>query len=142
MGEWVGRLVTLNRDIQSKGGVVFLKGEVMVVTGHHRGGLSLNRPAKTSDYLPDNDGHAVTKVSRDEVTLLPAKPGKVLEAMLKGVEELAKRCGGVLTYEVVEDGKKKLGKFEPKKVGMLRSVTSGCGIVRGEDGLPTALMLG
>lgn len=143
MSEWIGRLVKLRKRMQTEGGDVFVPGEVMVVTGHHRGRLYLNRPAHTDASAMKNRGHVIKGVHREyDVELLPNKPGKILKAMLEGIEILAKSCGGVLAYEIEEGGKTKLGKFDAKKVMMLQSVDAAAGVVRDEDGMPTALMLG
>lgn len=138
MEEWRGRFVRLKRDVTTSGGVVFTKGEVLVVTGHYRGTLSLNRPARTSNEIMRTQGHAVSGIDRNnDVDLLPEDPREVVKAILEGAELVAKSVGGVLGYEV---GDKKLDKFDPKKVSLFQS--AGSGIQRGVDGLPVALMLG
>jgi hypothetical protein len=141
MNDYKGRFVRLTRRIENKGGDVFLPGEVMVVTGHYRGKLELNRPARTSTYMPDNAGHHVSQVEKYSVELLPENPREILKVILEGAEALAKSCDGVLAYEIEVDGKKVVDRFRPEKVSIFRSVGNGS-IERDEKGLPKALVLG
>jgi hypothetical protein len=69
MSEWVGCSVKLLKRMATKGGAVFDKGEVMVVTSHWRGRLSLCRPGMVSHEIVKTAGHAITGVSRREVEL-------------------------------------------------------------------------
>lgn len=138
MDEWRGRFVRLRRDVTTSGGVVFTKGEVLVVTGHYRGTLSLNRPARTSNEIMRTQGHAVSGINRErDVDLLPEDPREVVKAILEGAELVAKSVGGVLGVYAGDT----LHKFDPKKVRLWQSAT-GSGITRDANGAPVELALG
>lgn len=70
MDEWVDRSVRLLKRMETKGGAVFDKGEVMVVTSHWRGRLSLCRPGKHSVEIVKTVGNAISGVSRHDVELV------------------------------------------------------------------------
>lgn len=136
MDEWKGRLVRLRKRMQTEGGVVLPEGDVMVVTGHHRGRLYLAR-------LTEPKKDVIRHVNRDyDVELLPKDPKKVVAAILEAAETFATSLGGVLAYEVEVDGRKVMDRLRPEKVMLLQSVTRGSGIEYDEDGLPKALALG
>ena len=56
MNDWIGRTVRLRRDIETKGGVKFQKGEILLVDGHWRGRLELRDPRTTTQYCAGRRG--------------------------------------------------------------------------------------
>lgn len=45
MADWVGRAAKVRRGFSTKAGAVFEVGDRVEVTGHHRGGLSIEAPS-------------------------------------------------------------------------------------------------
>jgi hypothetical protein len=91
MDEWIGRYVQVKHRLETNRGGVLLQGDVLLVTGHWRGALSLARPDK-----PGTD--VITKVSRSfDVELLPSGPDEIVKAAVSHALALAKRFGYAVT---------------------------------------------
>lgn len=67
--DWEGRYVNLNREIMTRGGIIFEKGEVMKVTRNYRG-LHLEA-IKTCKHCSRRRKETVTEIPEYSVTLLP-----------------------------------------------------------------------
>ena len=98
MKDWVGRYVRLNRQIESKGGRIFPKGELMQVSGHWRGKLNLDRPARAF-WTPEHGGAQLIRgVSKHEVDLLPADPEACIRVALDGIRVMAESMGMIADF--------------------------------------------
>lgn len=68
MNDWIGRSIRLRRDMETKGGVKFQKGEILLVDGHWRGRLGLRDPKTTEQYGAGRRG--ISHVDRHLVELV------------------------------------------------------------------------
>ena len=69
MDDYIGKTVYLKADVENKGSEKFAAGEPLVVTGHHRGRLSLRRPIDVGQH----NRPSLSQIRRYTVTLEPPK---------------------------------------------------------------------